>query len=297
MQIVEFNGWDRNARLANGEAEVIVTLDAGPRILRYGFLNEVNLLAEIDGQQGGTDEEEWMLRGGHRLWVAPEVKPDTYELDNSAVEWEEIPNGVRTRQPAGPLTGIVKMMDITLAAEGTDVTVLHTLQNGGAKTVRVAPWALSVMAPGGMAVIPLPPKVPHTERLTHNQEWSLWPYTDLSDPRWTFGSRFVLLRQDRRRGPTKLGIALREGWVGYLLGEFLFVKRFEWADGAAYPDGGVNFETFTNEDFLEVESLGGLVDLAPGQSVTHEEQWELHRNVPRTVTPDDAAKHIVPLVR
>jgi hypothetical protein len=31
--------------------------------------------------------------------------------------------------------------------------------------------------------------------------------------------------------------------------------------------------------------------------VTHEEQWELHRNVPRIVTPDDAAKHVLPLVR
>jgi hypothetical protein len=297
MQIVEFNGWDRNARLSNGEAELIVTLDVGPRVIRYGFRSERNLFAEMDGQQGGADEADWMLRGGHRLWVAPEVKPDTYELDNSPIGWEEISGGIRTRQERGPLTGIVKSMDITMASEGTDVTILHTLQNAGQKTVRVAPWALTVMAPGGTAVIPLPPKISHTERLTHNQEWSIWPYTDLSDPRWTFGSRFLLFKQDRRKGPAKIGIAHREGWVGYALSEFLFVKRFEWTEGAVYPDGGVNFETFSNEDFLEVESLGGLVDLAPGQSVTHEEQWELHRNVPRIVTPDDAAKHVLPLVR
>jgi len=295
MEIVEFSGWKNNVRLANREVELIVTKDVGPRIIRFGFIGGKNLFAEVKGQQGGTGEDEWMIRGGHRFWIAPEEEPKTYELDNGPIEVEEIANGVRTIQPTGPLSGIRKTMEIFLADGTNDATVVHTLTNMGDKPVELAPWTLSVMAVNGMAVIPLPAKIPHTERLTHNQEWSLWGYTDLSDPRWTLGSRFVFLRQDTKCGPTKLGIAHREGWVAYLLDGYLFVKRFSRIEYSAYPDGGMNFETFSNEEFLELETLGPLVSLASGESVSHEEKWALYRNVPPCESESDVDAHITPL--
>jgi hypothetical protein len=55
----------------------------------------------------------------------------------------------------------------------------------------------------------------------------------------------------------------------------LFLKIFAAKAGAAYPDFGCNFETFTNQDMLEVETLGPLRTLAPGESVEHEERWQL----------------------
>ena len=296
MEIVEYNGWSRNVRLSNGEVELIVTQDVGPRVLRFGFIGGPNLFVEMEGQQGGAGELEWMIRGGHRLWLAPERKPLTYELDNTAVEIEEIPHGVRTRQSPGPLSHVVKSMDVTLAPEANVVTVKHALTNRGEEAIELAPWALSAMAAGGMAVIPLPEKISHDAQLTHNQEWSLWGYTDLSDPRWLFGGKWVFFKQDAEKGPAKIGMAHREGWVGYLLDDCLFVKRFEWVDGATYPDGGVNFETFSNETFLELESLGPMTNLAPGESATHEERWELHRDVPYVNTEGDADRYVRPLV-
>ena len=294
MQIVEFNGWRENVRLANAEVELIVTKEVGPRIMRFGFIGEPNLFVEMEGQQGGTGEDEWQIRGGHRLWIAPEEKPKTYELDNEPIEVEEIDGGVRTIQPVGPLSSVQKTMEIRLAADANTVSVEHTLTNRGEEPVELAPWALSAMAQNGMAVIPLPQKIAHTDRLTHNQEWSLWGYTDFGDPRWTLGSRYVLFRQDPARGPNKVGIAHRSGWVGYLLGEFLFVKRFAWTEGGRYPDGGVNFETFSNEDFLEMESLGPMVALQPGERASHAEQWELHRDLPPCKTEADIDARILP---
>lgn len=296
MERVTFNGWESCVRLANAEVELVVTTAVGPRVVRFAYRGARNLFAEIDGQQGGRGERDWMIRGGHRLWVGPEKKPDSYELDNVPVAVEAIPGGVRTTQAKGPLTGVVKQMEITLAADSNTVTVVHRLMNAGDKPARLAPWALTVMAPDGMAVIPLPAKIAHTERLTHNQEWSIWGYTDFSDPRWTLGSRYVFFRQDRTRGPNKLGLAHREGWVGYLLGEFLFVKRFAWAAGATYPDGGCNFETFSNEEILELESLGPLTLLKRGQSVVHTETWKLFRDVPRCASEADADRWVRPLV-
>lgn len=297
MERVTFNGWKQCVRCANEEVELIVTTVVGPRIIRFGFIGERNVFEEIVGQQGGAGEEEWMIRGGHRFWIAPEEKPRTYELDNTPIQAEACENGVKTYQAPGPLTGVSKAMAITLEPDRNDVRVVHTLCNEGDKPIDAAPWALSVMAVGGTAIIPLPEKIPHTERLTHNQEWTLWGYTDFSDPRWTLGSRYLFFRQERECGPNKLGIAHRRGWVAYWNERTLFVKRFVWQDGARYPDGGVNFETFSNEEFLELESLGPQTVLEPGQGVTHEERWSLFRGVSPCATEEEVDSYILPLVQ
>ncbi|HAS83888.1 MAG TPA: hypothetical protein DCS43_14735 [Verrucomicrobia bacterium] len=292
MDKVTYNGWKNCVRLANRDIELIVTTAVGPRVARLGFIGERNLFAEIPGQQGGSGESEWMIRGGHRFWIAPEQKPMTYELDNSPIAVEEIAGGVRTLQPVGALSGCAKRMDITLDANSNRIHVLHTLTNHGERSIHIAPWALSVMAPDGMAIIPRPAFIPHTDRVLHNQEWSLWGYTDLTDPRWSLGQKYLFFRQDRHCGPSKLGIAHREGWVGYQLGEFLFVKHFDFDETAVYPDGGVNFETFSNEEILELETLGGLIDLAPETTVSLTETWDLHRSTPTVTTEAEADRWV-----
>jgi hypothetical protein len=49
--------------------------------------------------------------------------------------------------------------------------------------------------------------------------------------------------------------------------------------GARYPDGGCNFELFTNPEFLELETLGPLVELKPGEMAEHVERWWLFEGV------------------
>lgn len=296
MEIVAFNGWTHNVRLSNGEVELMVTKDVGPRIIRFGFIGEANMFAEVPGQQGGTGEAEWMIRGGHRFWIAPEAKPWSYEPDNVPVAMTEIDGGVRTNQPAGSITGVSKQMEIRLARDSNEVEIVHTLKNESEQDVEVACWGLSVMGLGGQAIIPLPEKIPHPERLTHNQGWSIWGYTDFSDPRWTLGSRCLLFRQDPALGPNKLGMAHREGWVGYQREGFLFVKYFDYNEGSRYPDGGCNFETFSNEEILELESLAGLVALKPGATTTHTERWALHRGVARSADETEAVRDVFGLV-
>jgi hypothetical protein len=297
IETIAYNGWQNNVRLSNGEIELIVTQDVGPRIIRCGFVKGRNLVAEYADQKGKSGEKHWQIRGGHRLWIAPEAKPATYELDNSPIDIRDIKGGIKTVQPVGSITGVQKSMEIRMAEKENVVSVTHILTNRNRKAVTLSPWALTVMAPGGTCIIPLPRKIPHSAQLTHNQEWSLWGYTDFTDGRWTLGSRYILFRQDSRKGPGKLGVAHREGWVAYQLDTFLFVKNFDWIEGAKYPDGGVNFETFSNEDMLEVESLGPLATLKPGQSVRHAETWQLFKNVPRVKTEADAEKVAKKLVR
>jgi hypothetical protein len=171
------------------------------------------------------------------------------------VKYQEIgPGHVRFTPAADKPYGVQKEIDVQLASSGSHVTLTHRVTNVGDKAVELAPWALTVMAPGGVEIIPLPPKRPHPgppqnakspADYAPDQTLVLWPFFDFKDPRWSFGSKYVLLRQDKKRGPTKIGLAHAGGWIGYLNAGTLFVKRFGHDAKQTYPDRGCNFETFT----------------------------------------------------
>jgi hypothetical protein len=87
------------------------------------------------------------------------------------------------------------------------------------------------------------------------------------------------LRQDcRRPNPQKIGLRNTAGWGLYELNGEVFVKRAAFDPAAAYPDFGSSFETFTNAEMLEVETLGPVSVLAArGGTVEHTETWSLVR--------------------
>jgi hypothetical protein len=182
--------------------------------------------------------------------------------------------------PVSAPWNIRKSMALSLAPEGSAVRIDHALTNEGAEPVTVASWALTVMAPGGLEIIPQPPlghhgKGPKGREFLPERVMVPWSFTDFSDPRWKFGRRFFTLRPVAGMPATKLGLAHLEPWVAYLLPDALFVKTFAFEPGATYPDFGCNLETFTKDTFLEIESLSPLKTLAPGQTVGHSETWHL----------------------
>lgn len=299
-ETVPFGGWNNCLRLSNAEAELIVTLDVGPRILSYRRPGGANVLKNYQGQLGGCGEKEWMIRGGHRLWIAPEDEVLSYHRDNEPVSWVSEGDGrvVISSRMASPHP-LRKDLSITLADKGSRVDLLHSITNEGSSPITLATWALTVMAPGGTEIIPQPPLGEHPRDLLPNRTAVLWPYTDLSDRRWKLGRSYFLLRQQADGTPTKIGLAHGERWIGYLLGEDLFLKTFPLVKGAAYPDGGCNFETFTNADMLEIESLGPLATLQPGESTSHPEIWHL-AEAPAGIDPDDEtslSKLLTPILR
>src|SRR5262245_4917634 len=75
-------------KLSNGTVEIIVTTDIGPRIIRYGFPGEDNILAELPDLSVKTDLGEWKPYGGHRLWTAPEAMPRSYAPDSTPIEYK-----------------------------------------------------------------------------------------------------------------------------------------------------------------------------------------------------------------
>lgn len=296
IDYVSFGGWKDNLRLANEDAALIITLDVGPRVISYRNADGANVFKTFDAQLGGSGEAEWQSRGGHRFWLAPEHPVLSYIPDNDAVEHRVVsPNEVEFIHSLGPSLPIRKTLTVALDQNSTRVTVTHRAENIGAKTLPVATWGLSVMAAGGVEIIPLPPLGEHPRDLLPNRPMVLWPFTDMTDARWRWGRRFITLRQ-ANAGPTKAGLTHKERWIAYHQGASLFIKTIEFREDATYPDFGCNFETFTNEEMLEVEALGPLVELAPGESTSHTERWDLFGRVsPPPHENDDAlAEWIAP---
>jgi hypothetical protein len=297
---VEYNGWPNCVHVANPILELTATTEVGPRIIRFGFNGGRNEFWENPDDQGKTGGDEWRIYGGHRLWHSPEGKPRTYFPDNSPIEVLTASWGVRLIQRAETTTGIAKEIDIRMGNAGNSVELTHRLRNDGMWPVALAPWALSAMAPGGIAVLPMPEGNREPTGLLPNRTLTLWPYTNMTDPRVTWGRKYVLLRQDPNATEAfKVGISADDGWVAYVRGDVCFVKLHPYFRGAAYPDGGSTVECYTNgnPNMLELESVGPLRLIQPGQSVEHSEMWFLFRGVPQGDTEEWVDRQIAPLAK
>jgi hypothetical protein len=299
VEKTEYKGWQNCYRVTNGEIELIVTGDVGPRIIRFGFVGGQNMFKEFAEQLGKSGEERFQLRGGDRVWKAPEDPVATWAPDNVPVQIIPTATGLIARAPIEPLTNLQKEIEIAIAPSGTTVTVSHRITNHSLFTLEFAPWALTMMAQGGIAVSGFPPRGRHPINLEATNPLVMWAYTDLADPRWKFTKKYLTLRQDlNNKEAQKLGLFNPDTWAAYLLNGEAFVKRTKADASKTYPDFGCSFETFTNNEFLEIETLGPLTKLSPGHTVEQVEHWGLYRKVqPTELTDQELDRVLLPLVQ
>jgi hypothetical protein len=295
LERVAYGGWKNCLRLSDGRVELVVTLDVGPRVIRFGLVSGPNLFKEFADQMGRTAGTEWISFGGHRLWHAPEVAPRTYAPDFDKVDSHWNGAALQLNPIAEPSTGIRK--EIVIRLEQGRVHLDHRLYNENLWAIEVSPWCLSVMAPGGRAIVPQEPFVAHGDSFEPARPLVLWQFTRMDDARYTWGDRLIQFRQDDRYpSKQKFGIADKPGWAAYHLGDQLFVKTFDWNESQRYPDYGCNCELFTMPGFLEIESLGPLTRLEPGTFLSHRETWSLHDGVVLGESESELLEQLKPYV-
>jgi hypothetical protein len=263
--------------ISNGVVDLLVTVDIGPRIIRFGFVGEENEFCENTEVNKQVWNGEWRILGGHRLWHSPEGDPRSYTPDNNPVKWEMIENGVRVIQEVEPWVQMEKEMDITLGSCGSGVKIVHRLRNKNAWPIEVSAWALTVMAAGGLEIVPQPQR---DTGLLGNRLIALWPYAKMNDHRVYWGDKYITLKQDPdMKPPFKFGIPNEDGWAAYVNHGNLFIKRFNHKIDAKYPDYGVSYETYTTDFMIEMETLSPLTLLKPEDMVVHQEVWKLVKDV------------------
>jgi hypothetical protein len=302
VEKTHYSVWEHAYRVSNGEVELIVTASSGPRIIHYGFIGGQNFFKVFPDGKGFNHKSklgEWFIMGGHRLWAAPELVPATYFPDNDPVEIKPLPDGLIATPPPETSVGLQKQMTVKMAEKGSAVTVTHKVTNIGGFPVEIAAWVLTVMAQDGIGVSGFPPRGTHPEVLPPTNPLIMWAFTDFTDPRMKLTKKYITLRQDRKNStPQKLGHFSTDTWAAYVLNGEAFLKRYKGDATKTYPDFGSSFEIFTNADFLELETLGPLEKLNPGQSLEHVENWSLHKNVQlKDATDSELDGALLPLLK
>jgi hypothetical protein len=217
--------------------------------------------------------------------------PGSYAPDDRPIEWERDRLSLSLRQPPDA-SGIGKAMIVTLADAEATLTISHEISNTGHWPIEIAAWALTIMRPGGFAVLPQPLFRPHDQALRPVRVMALWAFTDLADPRWSIGSDLIILTpRPERTTPQKIGIRNERGWCACVWPEAILIKHVECDRAARYPDGGVNNEVYAEGDYLELETLGATARLEPGESTVHHERWSLWPALDETALHNQSQLH------
>ena len=115
-------------------------------------------------------------------------------------------------------------------------------------------------------------------------------FGDEDNSEWQPGVRPNLLGAQYQYRVGKIGVDSPAGWVAFVnqAVDYTFCQRFTYVDGASYPDDGASVECWTTGlgevidglDYcrdplyhVEVEVLGPLRTLAPGEAQTFDIEW------------------------
>ncbi len=257
-----------------GRLRLTVLAAGGPRILGLQLDDGPNLLASTPDARWQTPWGEFALLGGHRLWHAPEAFPRSYWPDLDGPAAEPIERGVILRSAIDP-GGIAKTVTITIDPDRLTIDVRHELINHGLWPIELAPWAITQLAPGGLAILPLVGPQATAQPLWPDRQIAFWPYTPLPDPRLQLAADHILIDTAISGPPAKVGAFSLAGWLAYLHQDVAFIKWAACDPTRSYPDRNCNLEIYYDQRCTELETLAPLTALAPGAVVTHHERWRV----------------------
>lgn len=257
----DFHGF-ASATLQNSKIRVEYLTQAGPRIVRI-FLagSDENLFGEFPAVTVGDGQHPYRLLGGHRVWAAPERPEITYARDNIGLAVKATGNSVDMRwMPKGE--GVGKGLSIRLAEERPEIEMVHEITNHFEQPMLLAAWGITVLPLGGRAYLEA-----NTRSGVH-----MWPYSPRDDPRLKIQGKLVEIKGQTGLPPLKVGTFSHKGLCAYLGNGVLMVKQSEPPKGI-YPDENCNTEVYCDDRYLEMETLGPLVNLASGESTAFAENW------------------------
>lgn len=298
--------WGDCVRVSNGEIEFVVTIEIGPRIIRLGKVGGPNELFEDPVKEAFVEHEElekfwgnnrFYNMGGHRLWHSPENMPKTY-LDNyNPIKYEILSNGIKVVSDYEKL-GLSNIIEATMEENG-EMTIDHYVKNIGDAEQEFAPWAITIFALGGLGVTPVS-KI--DTGFLSNRTLMMWPYADANDKRFKMDNKYIYVTTDstgdiKNVNAFKIGTNNVDGYAMYFNHNNLFVKTFDYDSEAKYPDNGCNSETYTNFRLMEIESLGAIQNVKPGEMVKHTEKWYLHLGVEMPNNPEQIDEIVAKYVK
>ena len=254
--------------IENDSLRVDYLTTVGPRIIGlYSKQADVDLLVPTPDIHWPTPHGEYYLYGGHRVWKAPEDSFYNCPEDNVTVAVEKDRVTLRSGVDA---SGLQK--EISFYLDENRVLLTHQITWHGREPIELAPWTITQLPLGGVAILP---QSAVSEGSMPTRSLVVWPYASLTDRRLELHDDLILVHGSADQKVFKAGSYNPFGWAAYMLDNVLFIKRFPVSNFRELPDMGSNVETFVWDAYLELETLGKLTWLNPGESVSFEESWEV----------------------
>ncbi len=281
---IDYEGWKDCWEIRNSVVRLVVVPQIGGRIMEYSLGGENALWQNEDelGKLTGDDAGKvWRNYGGYKAWNAPESRwqqanPD-FTYDSLPAQAEPLPDGHGLRVTTSPIPhlGYQFTRDIILADTTSRVRLIERMRNisdhditwsvWDVTQVRVPCWIafpLSNKSAFPQACNVLTPKGGALKQMLRRGDIGVLRYDNLTE-NWTTDAM--------------------AGWMAYIRNQLAYTKH--WATrkvGVTYPDGGSDaaFYTCSKDQFggyAEMEVMGPLVTLRPGEETQLTEDWFLSR--------------------
>ena len=262
--------------LEEGDIQIGIALDYGIRVRHLSIKGMENLYYQqpADLSDGFGTPDTWKLRGGHRLWLTPECE-DSYYPDDAPVSYTLKDNGVLIVQDVEPPLGIQKTLEITFQEDGT-VHLLHNFYNRNDHPIVGASWGVNSL--DGCGKIEFAYGGGKKGDFYPGCVLATWGATTLADPRLKIAKDRIYAQHDANvTDYFKMGVYCPDGTaILESKGQRLTIG-FAVPNIRILPDQGCNFELYMHKCFLEMETLGTITNIAPGESASHWETWKLER--------------------
>lgn len=270
-EIINHTIWGKTIFIDNGIIEIGIPLEFGIRIGHLSYKGEENLFYEQPNNLNDLcTPEGFRIRGGHRLWMAPESEK-VYYPDNNPVEYEISGDKITVFQEEDPYLKVKKSIEISFVGD-EEVLIKSKILNTDDKLRNFSVWGVTSLAPSGKALIPLKYRENGYDPL---HKITMWDYTSLGDERVKYEREVITLSHKPIDKRYKIGVGHPAAPVTYENKGVIFKKSYEITPESEYPDGGVSFEIFMCKHMVEMESLSPLFEVEVGESAEFSENWRL----------------------
>ncbi|MFC2111911.1 hypothetical protein ACFLTA_01455 [Bacteroidota bacterium] len=278
-KIVTEYGNENCIELTNASCRVVLEPDLGGRVLLYEL--EGNNILWINKENEGkswTPGVNFGAPGAGRFDIGPEatgIKRPVLWLGT----WEGRITGPRKAVMTSQLdsvNGVQLIRSFTLAEEGSHLTCKQEIRNVSEKTVYHYHWSRTLVEGGGISLTPMNPLSRYPKGYIIYGPGNVMDYRPAAEPNIRLREGVLEILGSPSR--PKFVMDCSEGWLAYVsMDDQLFIKKFEIYPKRVYGDMAGNTASiyYYKDLFCEVEPLGPLEIIPPGQSASFTEHWYL----------------------
>ena len=295
-----YHGWRAAQFLSNGRAEVVIVPEIG-RVMQFRFAGEEDgpfwENRALDGRSTDVRTNVWINFGGDKTWPAPQVDwpkvtprawPPPVAFDSmpaAGLDLENSSAGVVAilRSAVDTNYGIRAVRRITLDPARPVMTIATTFEKVRGEPVKVAVWVITQLKDPQGAYLPVP-------KISINPA-GFTIVSKSAPPSLKVERGLLSLKRDAATAFKIGNDAESLLWVGDK-----HVLRIDTRRAALgeYTHQGNSAEIYTNPDvlpYVELETLGPVATLRPGDSLTQTNTYTLSRR--SSAAPEAEARKIL----